>query len=479
MRQAHFPLSSLPAWCALNGVTVADVKVGDVPGRGLGLMAERDLVNDPTIGNNRPLLTIPRELVLSAEGVEEYARENKDFRQLLDAAGRRSSRCDILLFLLMQLVLSSPDYTGKQGPTTPWTQYFSVLPTDIPVPTTWTEAELSYLRGTSLEAAVSAKLTALTKEFDDLKVRVAELPFWNELLCIDEAVTIRDWVWLDALYRSRSLELPRSGESMVPCLDMANHSGGATAYYDETTTNEITLLLHENCKVAQGSEITINYGQNKPAAEMLFTYGFVDAESPARGMVLPLEPMADDPLAKAKLLAFGRPPLLEIKDTGSISPEWHAPFVYLACLNEEDGLDFKVLQETDGSRHLTMFWQEVDITEEPKRILDLIREHELHPIFHLRAVTIVLDTVEQQLLLLSADLPTNREVSGERPGILQAASYLRTAESELLRRTRQSLNDQRDQLLADDTVVKYLGSMDTEPGEGDGVVAPNDNEDFS
>ncbi len=39
------------------------------------------------------------------------------------------------------------------------------------------------------------------------------------------------------------LELPRSGESMVPCLDMVNHSAKPTAYYEENAKDEVALLL--------------------------------------------------------------------------------------------------------------------------------------------------------------------------------------------------------------------------------------------
>jgi hypothetical protein len=58
-----------------------------------------------------------------------------------------------MLFLLVQLIMSSPDYTGPRGVISPWTQYFSLLPAQVPIPTMWTESELSHLRGTSLEAS--------------------------------------------------------------------------------------------------------------------------------------------------------------------------------------------------------------------------------------------------------------------------------------------------------------------------------------
>lgn len=53
-------------------------------------MAEKTLVNE-TGHENRTLLKVPRDLVLSSESVEEYAKENKEFRQLFDAAGHQVS----------------------------------------------------------------------------------------------------------------------------------------------------------------------------------------------------------------------------------------------------------------------------------------------------------------------------------------------------------------------------------------------------
>lgn len=146
---------------------------------------------------------------------------------------------------------------------------------------------------------------------------------------------MRDWILLDALYRSRSLGLPKSGESMVPCLDLVNHSSKATAYFDENAKGGVSLHLNGGCMVPAGSEITIDYGRDKSPAEMLFSYGFIDEDSNARRLVLPLLPLQDDPLAVAKLRVFGTQPKLEISEDEDGNPCWAAPFAYLMCLNEE------------------------------------------------------------------------------------------------------------------------------------------------
>lgn len=74
----------------LNNIAFNDVSAEQVDSCGLGLVAENDLQNE---NDELPaLLTIPRELVLSAAGIEEYAKENKEFRQLLDVAGHQVGR---------------------------------------------------------------------------------------------------------------------------------------------------------------------------------------------------------------------------------------------------------------------------------------------------------------------------------------------------------------------------------------------------
>ncbi|KAI1443430.1 SET domain-containing protein [Annulohypoxylon stygium] len=478
MRRGSFSLKDLPAWCVLNDVAFVNVKATNIDGRGLGLVAERDLTDEGGNGEIPALLTIPRDLVLSAEGVEEYAKENKDFRQLLDTAGHRSTRGDVLLFLLVQLVLSSPDYKGGLGPATPWTQYFGLLPSHVPTPTMWTESELSHLKGTSLEPVVSAKLTALTNEFDDLCEKAAGLPFWDEIFSIDESITIQDWILLDALYRSRSLGLPQSGEAMVPCLDLVNHSNEANAYFEENKNGEVVLRLREGCNVLSGGEITIDYGRDKSPAEMLFSYGFVDPGSVARSLVLPLEPLSDDPLAAAKLRAFGTSPKLKITEDNNGIAHWTAPFVYLMCLNEEDGLQFKVLQETDGSRHLKMFWQDTDITNEPSAIINHIRDHELYPIFELRVITVLLTIFREKY----EDL-TNSGEGDETPGlarkdIWEAISNLKSIEVDIFEKCLKLLDDEETRLFGDEIVLKYLNS--TMPDQNDlAAEAANNEEDFS
>jgi hypothetical protein len=89
MRPGEFPVSALPTWCKLNGIDFFDVQVAEIPGKGLGLVAERDLQNDDDNVEIPTLLTVPKELVLNVEAVEEYGKEDQNFRVLLEAAGHQ------------------------------------------------------------------------------------------------------------------------------------------------------------------------------------------------------------------------------------------------------------------------------------------------------------------------------------------------------------------------------------------------------
>lgn len=184
---------------------------------------------------------------------------------------------------------------------------------------------------------------------------------------------------------------------MVPGLDMANHSSKANTFYEQTDKNGVSLLLKPGVTVEAGSELTISYGESKSEAELLFSYGFIDQDSTTCQVVLSLEPMPDDPLGRAKLAAFSDAPIVRIAKTVAGDIEWESPFLALLCLNEEDGLDFKLLQKTDGSRDLRVFWQENDVTDKTTTFEALMDGHELKDVFKLRVVALLQDRIRQQI----------------------------------------------------------------------------------
>jgi hypothetical protein len=87
MYREKLPITALPAWSKLNDVNFLDSKVENLGGsKGFGLVTGRSLNSKDTF-DIPTLLTVPRDLILSAEAVEEHAKADQHFRQLLDAAG--------------------------------------------------------------------------------------------------------------------------------------------------------------------------------------------------------------------------------------------------------------------------------------------------------------------------------------------------------------------------------------------------------
>ena len=346
---------------------------------------------------------------------------------------------------MVQLVLASEGPSSPAGLSNPWTEYIKFLPPWIPLPTLWTEDEQALLRGTSLEPALAAKLRALNDEFEALKEASSEIFCWNDMFWGDKPVSWRDWVYLDALYRSRVLELPKSGESLVPCLDMANHSAEPTAYYEENSKDEVTLLLRPGITVPSGGEVTISYGEAKSAAELLFSYGFLDPSSSSTGCAFPLEPFPDDPLARAKIVAFGQPPLLHVSlEDGAMT--WKSPFAYLMCVNEEDGLDFRLLQDNEGNRQLRVFWQDQDVTDRTEEFETIIQGHPLREILKLRVLTVVQECLQSHVESMHVgnppDAASQSATAGVRQGCAAAASQLRDIETNILESAVRKLEEE-------------------------------------
>lgn len=88
MPRERLPLTALPAWMNFNNAAFAHVKLQDIEHKGHGLVTQEKSVD---IGQS-PVVKVPHDLVLNAEAVDEYAKEDRNFRQLLDACGRKVSQ---------------------------------------------------------------------------------------------------------------------------------------------------------------------------------------------------------------------------------------------------------------------------------------------------------------------------------------------------------------------------------------------------
>lgn len=82
------PISSLEPWAKFNGITFSGIKCDPIPGSGSGVVANCDLNGAIEEGGGEgPLMTIPKELVLSLERVRMFALADRDLSEVLEAMG--------------------------------------------------------------------------------------------------------------------------------------------------------------------------------------------------------------------------------------------------------------------------------------------------------------------------------------------------------------------------------------------------------
>ena len=329
------------------------------------------------------------------------------------------------------------------------TRYIKFLPEEL-LPTFWHDSERQLLIGTTLRPALEAKMKSLYREFDFLRASTEQIPWcrdlwWDEL---DGLIDYDDWKHCDAMYRSRALEFPGIGDAMVPGVDMANHaSGGSTgALYETDGNGDAVLLLMDGKSLNPGDEVTITYGDSKGACEMLFSYGFLeDSMTSAREIFLDLEIPDDDPLKRAKNAVSTAAPGFRLYENGD-SVSWESDYIWLICINEEDGLRFSILQTNDGDQKLQISWKGVEMDEIGQLKLKLL-EDAMWDVFHLRAVSIVQSRIESQLILLSeTDDEVSSTASAEGTSI-RLKSYndalkLRSLERTLLEQGHENLEKQ-------------------------------------
>lgn len=364
----------------------------------------------------------------------------------------QTARGAILIFLLLQLTYNSLSKAERIGVSNPFTQYLKFLPSSFSLPTFWNAAERDLIAGTSLEPALHAKLKSLDREFARLRDVTASIGWCQDhwwSADIAQGVSINDWRLVDAIYRSRALDLPGTGHVMVPCIDMVNHASGdnTSAIYDTDPNGNATLILREGKCIGPGEEVSITYGDEKGACEMLFSYGFIeDTMETARELFLDLDIPDDDPLKSAKKAVSNSAPGFRLFSQADSSTNWEGPFVWLLCINEEDGLQFQLSQTIDGERELKIYWDDLEISD-VSTFGQILEAHALWDIFRLRMVTVLQGRVASQLLSL--------ESSKTRLGDIQRSSYehlgakvsryalrLRFLEETLLLRAYQDFDDQ-------------------------------------
>lgn len=341
--------------------------------------------------------------------------------------------------------------------------YIKFLPIEL-LPTFWTDSEKELLKGTSLAPATEVKINRLNEEFEELRNATDDIEWchqhwWHP---VNGQLAFDDWKVVDALYRSRALEFPGIGDAMVPGIDMANHSSGhsTTAIYEADSDGNGILLLREGKHLERGEEITITlatqhkwrcdadwhrYGDEKGACEMIYSYGFLEGGlTCARDILLDLTIPSDDPLIGAKSAVSSCAPGVRIThDANGI--RWESEYIWIICINEEDGLQFQLARTIDSSEELQTTWKDQNVSN-TSGLERLLKDDPLWDVFHLRAVALIQDRVEQQLstlyLLRESSHIESTVPTGDRDRPRALALKLRDLETTLLDQAYESLESQ-------------------------------------
>lgn len=107
MKREYLPLETLPSWAHLNGITtngVAFQKLAPTDGadKGTAIVATEERSNANEEAGGDVLLSVPADMVLSLQTVENHAKSDRYLREVLDAVGEFGKVSVFLLALLLQ-----------------------------------------------------------------------------------------------------------------------------------------------------------------------------------------------------------------------------------------------------------------------------------------------------------------------------------------------------------------------------------------
>jgi hypothetical protein len=228
---------------------------------------------------------------------------------------------------------------------------------------------------------------------------------------------------------------------------MANHASGdeTVAVYETNERGSAVLLqLRHGKRLRRGEEITITYGDEKGASEMIFSYGFLEnGVRNARQLFLDLDIPTDDPLRMAKKAVCKEVPGVRLytEEDGEIG--WESKYVWWSCVNEEDGLYFRVLQANDGGQELQVFWKGAEL--ERRSLPDTLARDSMRDVFQLRATVLLQERIKRQASELEGadeEFAHSIHLPGVRKTRWDTINRLRRLELELLAAAYQSLQRQ-------------------------------------
>ncbi|KAK1001484.1 hypothetical protein LTR54_008380 [Friedmanniomyces endolithicus] len=406
------PEAFLP-WAKLNDIAFSLVLPGVSMGKGGALLASNELNSNH--GTPQALITVPRPLILSLERVNEHAKVDKDFREVLESLGEfgRSQR---------GVITASDFYSGHGGIST-------------------------YADGGRRRREAQSSPFCLSKSpcLVHICPNVRHVPLSRLGL---------PWYWPlhGTVYRPRQ---PRRRSSY---------------YSHEDGDGNAILLLRDGKSVAKGDEVTITYGDEKGACEMMFSYGFLEPErQSAETLFLSLGIPDDDPYRGAKMNFADCAPGVKLIDAGDGDIDWKGDFVWLLCVSEEDGLHFDLARTVDGEEEVHAFFGDHELMGGAQELHAVLGKTEMWDVYRLRAATILQQRVFEQMQILygtqeEVEATMHGEGTDVRDRCYEQAMQLRKLEMELLNRAYEDFELQTERFADSEVVLQYLARVnDNDP----------------
>lgn len=235
-------------------------------------------------------------------------------------------------------------------------------------------------------------------------------------------------------------------------------------------------MLMEGKEVKKNEEITITYGDEKGACEMLFSYGFIDNDmDSAETLFLNLTIPEDDILRTAKMEIAQCAPGFKLIDipaesesidlqeqdasndataspgcnnvTGEGEIDWTGDFIWLLCVGPDDGFEFRLARTVDDQDDEVEAEFNGEVVKSASDLRRLLAQSPLWEMYRLRAVVLLQQRVFDQMQVLDSTQEDVENIlhgddSAIRDQQFNLAMQLRRLEFELLGKAYESLETQ-------------------------------------
>lgn len=268
---AHLP--QFTSWLRQQGFPDQLVELKQFDGGDVGCFATRDLQAGEFA------IKVPENYTVTCVDVANHPVVSKL------AAGRPD-----LIGLALWLVYEK--WLGKKSV---WYPYVKTFPSTTLSPLLWSSSEQeTLLKGTSLSEVVRQRTLFLEDEFADIMDSHAkELP--------SDVFTFEAFKTAFSVITARAIYLP-SAElyALVPLADAVNFSGDCGNQFEYSTEDQaVVLRVHKNH--ANGQQIFVSYGENRPNSDLLISYGLVDENNSNDFIEVEVGLVQGDPLRSLKL----------------------------------------------------------------------------------------------------------------------------------------------------------------------------------